>query len=311
MKFKSARQAIHDAYAIHMKSKGFEANLVAAVSELDASAEQAKMQRQLDRLQGKELTQLQTLKKQQLVERINNFAPVTFAHGDRSSKVDPDRLIADATDAAKVIAIVESLPPHLKTWCYWCYSPLGDGNQDWFKRTEMESKIRRCREEADQLTDMVVSLPARIARCKTDKRRAELEAIDTDRALELSADLEILADRHERQLNCNNPCAALWNWLDEQIAAAAPEKMRKKTALHVRDVCRATFYNYRYQVITGTQKQLLARRDICEKFGVPADSFENTYRPWINWTNDLCDGLDREGLRPLGAVIRKDERAIA
>ena len=43
MKFYSARQAIHDAYAIHMRSKGFEVNLMAAVSELDVLGELSKM----------------------------------------------------------------------------------------------------------------------------------------------------------------------------------------------------------------------------------------------------------------------------
>ena len=253
MEFFSARQAIHDAYAIHMRSKGFEP------------------------------------------------AAAVFARGDRS--MDADRLIWDIKDAGKVIAVVENLPLHLKAWCYWCYSPLGNSNQSWFKQIDSQARVRNCRSEADRLSAMAAGLPDRIARCKTDARRAELQAIDTDELMTQAATLADLADRLERSQRQPDPCAPLWNWLDVQIAERAPEKIRKKTLLHVRDVCRASAYNYRYQIVAGIQKPLMSRKVVCERFGVPYSHFERDYRKWMNWSADLCSELDREALLPVAAVF--------
>ncbi|WP_163371060.1 hypothetical protein [Endozoicomonas acroporae] len=297
MKFYSARQAIHDAYAIHMRSKGFEVNLTAAVSELDVLGELAKMRRQLDRLpEDDRLTPAQRRQKAELVARLEGWAPVSFAHGDRSTKVDADRLIWDSKDAAKVISVVEKLPAHLKAWCYWCYSPLGNTNQCWFKQVEAQAKVRECRSEADRLSAMAAGLPERITRCKTDTRRAELQAIDTDELMTKAATLEALADRLERSLRQPDHCSPFWNWLDAQIAERAPEKIRTKTLLHVRDVCRASAYNYRYQVVTGIQKPLMSRKVVCERFGVPSGNFERNYRPWISWADVVCDEMDKAAL---------------
>ena len=242
MKFYSARQAIHDAYAIHMLSKGFEVNPLPG------------------------------------------------------GTVDTDRLIWDSKDAGKVIAVVEALPDHLRAWCYWCYSPLGTTNQSWFRQLEVQRKARTCRAEADRLTDQAARLPERITRCKTPKRRAELEAMDTDQMISDAGNLEELADRLERSLRQPDPCAPFWNWLDEQIAQRAPGKIRKKTLWHVRDVCRASAYNYRQQVLTGSQKPLLSRKGICERFGVPVGNFERNYRGWVEWCLHSCDQLDKSSL---------------
>ncbi len=304
MKFYSARQAIHDAYAIHMRSKGFEVNLTAAVSELDVLGEFSKMRRQLDRLpEDGRLTPTQKRQKSELLAKLEGWAPVSFAHGDRFSKVDADRSIWDSKDAAKVIAVVEKLPVHLKTWCYWCYSPFGDTNQGWFKRVEAQTRVRDYRAEADSLSDQAAGLPARIDRCKTEERRAELKAIDTDELMTRAAILETQADRLERSLRQPDHCAPFWNWLDTQIAERAPEKIRKKTLLHVRDVCRASVYNYRYQVVTGIQKPLMSRKVVCERFGVPSSHFERDYRHWMKWVYEICDGLDRGSLRPVASKV--------
>ncbi|WP_330926308.1 hypothetical protein [Candidatus Sororendozoicomonas aggregata] len=214
----------------------------------------------------------------------------------RSGRPDNDRVICRAVDAARVIAAVEGLPAHLKAWCYWCYSPMGDTNQGWQKRVATQKQARDCRAKADQLAEEAAGLPARIARCKTDQRRAELSAISTDLLLCRAADLEDQANRLERSLRQPDPCAALWNWLDEQIAERAPNKMRKKTILHARDVCRATLYNYRYRINTGQTKPLVGRKGICERFGVPSAHFERDYRPWVKWVVGVCEGLDKEGL---------------
>ena len=252
MKFYSARQAIFEAYAIYLKSKGFDINAI--------------------RVPG---------------------------------KPDSDRLIWNAKEAGKVIAHVERLPAHLKAWCYLCYSPMGETNQGWEKRVAIQKQAREYRAEADQLAHEATSLPGRISRCKTESRRDELEAIDTDSLLVKAAQLEDQAARLERSLRQPDVCAALWNWLDEQIAARAPAKMREKTILHVRDVCRATIYNYRYMILTGQQKGLVGRKGICERFGVPAAHFERDYRPWVNWVLGVCGGLDREGLVGVGDVVRR------
>ena len=258
MKFYSARQAIFEAYAIHLKSKGFDVDMIRA-----------------------------------------------------TGKPDNDRLIWNAKEAGRVIAKVESLPAPVKAWCYWCYSPLGDTNQGWQKRVAIQKQARDCRTQADQLAEEAAGLPARIARCKTDERRAELSAINTDLLLCRAADLEDQANRLERSLHQPDLCAALWNWLDEQIAERAPKKMRKKTILHVRDVCRATLYNYRYRIITGQQKPLVGRKEICEQFGVPMGSFEHSYRKWINWTMDVGNQLDREGLAGTIHLTRRRADYIA
>ncbi|WP_299733878.1 hypothetical protein [uncultured Endozoicomonas sp.] len=305
MKFYTARQAIHDAYAIHMRSKGFEVNLTAAVSELDVLKELSAMRRKLDKWQNDEqLTPAQKRQKAELLTKIDQYAPVAFAHGDRSSKVDADRLIWDSKDAAKVISVVEGLPVHLKAWCYWCYSPLGDTNQSWLKLVDLQNTVKRYQSEADELSNMAAGLPDRIAKCKTDERRAELEAIDTDELNCRAMKLEAEASRFERSLRQPNHCAPFWNWLDERIVEQAPAKIRKKTLLHVRDVCRASVYNYRHQVVTGIQKPLMSRKVVCEKFDVPSSNFEGSYRPWVSWASVMCDELDKTALPQIARKMR-------
>ena len=236
------RQAIFEAYALHLKSKGFEINDV--------------------RVPGKR---------------------------------DADRLIWNAKEAGKVIACVERLPDHLKSWIYFAYTPLGDTNQAWEKRCAVQKQVKKWRNEADRKADEAAGLPARIKKCKTEVRRAELSAINTDKLLVDAAELEKQADNLERSLKFDY-CAPFWNWLDELIAAHAPAKMRKKTVLHVRDVCRATAYNYRHKVVASVNKPLVERKEICDRFGVPVSNFEHTYRRWVGWTLDVCEWLDNESL---------------
>ncbi len=298
MKFLSARQAIHDAYAIHMRSKGLEVNLAEPVSELNVAGELARIQRQVDRLlQMDSRTDHQERRLLSLQQQIKQYAPVTFRHSDRSSRMDVDQLIWDSKDAAKVIAVVEKYPPHLKAWCYWCYSPLGDSNQSWFKRIEVKEKAREYRQEADRLAGIAADLPEIIARCKTTRWRKELEEMDAGQLFSQAANLEALANRLERSLIQPDNCSALWNWLDKQIAEQASAKIREKTLHHIQDVCRASLYNYRYQVVTGLHKALMSRKVLCDKFAVPDSHFERDYRPWVKWSYDVCDQLDRDSLR--------------
>ncbi|WP_067518584.1 hypothetical protein [Endozoicomonas ascidiicola] len=306
MKFHSARQAIHDAYAIHMRSKGFEVNLAAAVSQLDALKELSAMHRKLGRMS--EETPTQKRQKAVFQRKIEQYAPVSFAHGDRSTKMDVDQLIWDSKDAAKVIAVVEKFPAHLKAWCYWCYSPLGDTNQGWFKQIDAEAEIRKCLNKANELSGLASGLPGRIARCKTEVRRAELSAMDTNELMEQAADLEEKAIRltrvHKQMLQHHSYCAPFWNWLDKRITENAPRKIRQKTLINVHNVCRASVYNYRHQVVTGIQKPLMSRKVVCEMFGVPSTNFEGSYRPWVSWSSIVCDELDKTALP---AVAKKLE----
>ena len=110
MKFYTARQAIHDAYALHLRSKGFEVNQVSAVSKPDWSAQMARIQR---------------MKEQPRVAALAEFAPVGHYRGDQSVKLDTDRLIWDSVQAGRVIAAVEALPMPMRDWVVWCYGPWG------------------------------------------------------------------------------------------------------------------------------------------------------------------------------------------
>ena len=75
---------------------------------------------------------------------------------------------------------------------------------------------------------------------------------------------------------------------------AIHDNVRVKTRQHIKDVVTATVYNYQLRVYTHGLKPFLSRRDMCEKFGVPADNFERTYRQWVNWAGGVCNELDRK-----------------
>ena len=281
MKFYTARQAIHDAYALHLRSKGFEVNQVSAVSKPDWSAQMARIQR---------------MKEQPRVAALAEFAPVGHYRGEQSVKLDTDRLIWDSVQAGWVIAAVEVLPPHLKAWCYWCYTPLGKTNQAWLKEAETLAQARHLREQADSMIDYAASIPGRIARCKTEERRSELEGVDTDALVTDAMRQQQIAERLERTVKTPDVAAPWWNWLDEQIVERAPKKIRKKTLQRVRRVCVAACYNYRHRVQPGRDggmKDLLGPKAICERFDVPSQNFERDYRLWLSWTFDLCNSVDR------------------
>lgn len=108
MKFFSARQAIHDAYAIHLTSKGFEVNLVSATRKPDFS-------------DG--LTSIHRCKDATRAQKLAEFNPVGFYAEDRSQKQNNDSRICDAVEAGMVIAAVESLEEPFQSWAKWAYGP--------------------------------------------------------------------------------------------------------------------------------------------------------------------------------------------
>ena len=285
------RKQIHDAYALHMTSKGFEVKHTAAIKAIDVEAELAK--RQLALVHAEEPGRTDKYR-ERMAARVEQYAPVAHIRGDHSVKFDSDRAIFEGVEAGKIIAQVEALPPHLKAWCYWAYTPFGKTNQQWLKEAETLAEVRNLREQADSMTDYAASIPARIERCKTEERRQELQQIDTDALLAEAARMQFIAARLERVVNGPDPSAAWWNWLDEQIAERAPKKMRKQTLLRVKRVCVATCYNYRLKVQPGgaVHPELLGPKGICERFGVPCDNFERDYRQWLKWTYDICDDIE-------------------
>ncbi|AMO58132.1 hypothetical protein GZ77_20575 [Endozoicomonas montiporae] len=300
MRFYSARQAIHEAYFIHLKSKGFEVKLTDALREPDFSGYLRKAHRKHHDDEARD--------EKRRAEMLGQFQPVGFYQEDRSVKLDANRLISDGAEAGKIIAVVEKLPAHLKSWCYWCYSPLGQlensSNQSLLDFTDDRQKVVALRNEQERLEELAYTLEARIKRCKNIKRLNELLELDEDQ-LRLKAErLEQQADRIENALRLGDRFSAeLWRWLDELVEDAIDEKVRPKTRRHIKDVVIASVYNYRVRVYGHGLKPFLSRRDMCEKFGVPAENFERDYRWWMNWTTDVCNELDREALVPVATIV--------
>lgn len=293
MRFFSARQAIHEAYSIHMRSKGFEVKLTDALREPDFSGY---------------LRKAHKADEDKRDVMLSAFNPVGHYQEDRSVKLDTNRLISDSAEAGKIIAAVEKLPPHLKSWCYWCYSPFGQldssSNQAFLHLADNRQKVAALRKEQERLAELAMTLEDRIKRCKNTKRLNELLAQDEDQLLVDAMNLEQQADRIENTLQLGDRFSGeLWHWLDEQVNERIGNKVRPKTRGHIKDVVIASVYNYRVRVYSHGQKPFMSRRDMCEKFGVPADNFERTYRQWVNWVGDVCNELDRGALVPVAVAF--------
>ncbi len=108
MRFTSARQAIHDAYAMNLTSKGFEVKQTIAVRKPDFAA----FLRNTHRKKIKKRKQL-----------LAEFNPVGFYRDDQSHRQTINHRICDTVEAGMIIAVVESLPEPIKSWAVWAYGP--------------------------------------------------------------------------------------------------------------------------------------------------------------------------------------------
>ncbi|UYM16217.1 hypothetical protein [Endozoicomonas euniceicola] len=108
MKFISARQAIHDAYATNLTSKGFEVNLVALSCSPDFS---------------QHLQSIHRRKQQHREKLLAEFNPVGFYSEDRIGKDCNNHRICHNVEAGKVISVVESLDEPFRSWAKWAYGP--------------------------------------------------------------------------------------------------------------------------------------------------------------------------------------------
>lgn len=247
MQFYSPQQAIHDAYAIHMRSRG-------------------------------------------LVDPA--------LRGSHDSDLTQWRI----KEAAKVIACVERLEPHIRAWLIWCYTPLSETNQGWIKRLETQDKIRRCQREADRLALTAAQLPDKIAQCQKARQRAKLENMDTDQLLAKAEQLEQLAGRLKRGLQQpDRESWPLWDWLDTKIAERAPKRMQTRNVLIASSVCSIAFYNYR--ALLSHNKVALKRRDIISKLGINAEAYEKTFRPWTEWAYDTAHQVNESGLEQFARAV--------
>lgn len=248
---------------------------------------------------------------QKRAELLSSFHPVGHYQEDRSVKLDANRLISDSAEAGKIIAAVERLPDHLKSWCYWCYSPLGQldssSNQSLLNLAENRQKVVALRNEQERLADLADTLEARIKRCKNTKRLNELLELDEDKLLVDAARLEQQAGRIENALRLGDRFSVeLWRWLDLLVEEAVNDKVRLKTRRHIKDVVIASFYNYRHKVYS-VRKDFLGPKAICERFEIPYSHFERDYRRWIFWSTEICDYLERISLRPVSRLVDKVE----
>ena len=108
MKLRSARQAIHDAYALHLTSKGFDFDFRERAKKPDFSGflQKAYQRSEKDR------------------ERmLSGFAPVGFYSEDRSQRQDNNAQVRNAVEAGMIIAAVERLPEPFCSWAKWAYGP--------------------------------------------------------------------------------------------------------------------------------------------------------------------------------------------
>ena len=165
-------------------------------------------------------------------------------------------------------------------------------------------KVAFLRKEQERLTELAHTLEDRIKRCKNTKRLNELLALDEDQLLVDAANIEQQANRIENALRLGDRFSAdLWQWLDKLVDETINDKVRVKTRQHIKDVVIATMYNYRVRVYGHGLKPFLSRRDMCERFGVPAGNFERTYRQWVNWVEDVCNELDQGALVPVAVAF--------
>ena len=108
MRFTSARQAIHDAYAMNLTSKGFEVKPTVAVRKPDFAA----FLRNTHRKKLKKRKQL-----------LDEFNPVGFYRDNQSYRQTINHRICDTVEAGMIIAVVDSLPEPIKSWAVWAYGP--------------------------------------------------------------------------------------------------------------------------------------------------------------------------------------------
>ena len=108
MKLRSAREAIHDAYATHLTSKGFEASFVSPAKKPDF---------------GHFYRSVHSLNENRRERRISEFSPVGFYSGDRSDRSNNNASVCHAAEAGMVISTVENLPEPFKSWAKFAYGP--------------------------------------------------------------------------------------------------------------------------------------------------------------------------------------------
>ncbi len=104
----SARQAIHDAYALNLTSKGLEVNFVSEAKKPDF----AQYLRNVHRCKDETRDRL-----------LDEFNPVGFFTEDSSQKLNTNNLICHAVEAGMIISAVEGLPEPFKAWAKWAYGP--------------------------------------------------------------------------------------------------------------------------------------------------------------------------------------------
>lgn len=108
MQLLSARQAIHDAYAMHLTSKGFEVNLVEAARKPDFSSYLRKVHRSSE---------------EKREEKLAGFNPVGFYSEDKILKENNNLQVCNAVEAGMIIAAVEGLSEPFQSWAKWAYGP--------------------------------------------------------------------------------------------------------------------------------------------------------------------------------------------
>ncbi|WP_257285163.1 bacteriophage antitermination protein Q [Endozoicomonas sp. SESOKO1] len=108
MQLTTARQAIHDAYATHLTSKGLEANFRAEAKKPDFA---------------KYLRTVHRCKEETREALLEEFSPVGFYAEDTSQKLDTNSMICHAVEAGMIISAVERLDDPFKAWVKWAYGP--------------------------------------------------------------------------------------------------------------------------------------------------------------------------------------------
>ncbi len=108
MQLTSARQAIHDAYALNLRSREFEVSQVAPIKKPDFSAFLRSAHRR---------------KKETRKQLLSEHNPVGYYREDRSGKQNNNHRVADTVEAGMIISVVERLPEPIKSWAVWAYGP--------------------------------------------------------------------------------------------------------------------------------------------------------------------------------------------
>ena len=108
MKWTSARQAIHDGYATHLTSKGFEVNQTAPVRKPDFFSV---------------LNSIHKAREVKREEKLAQFCPVGFYRENRTRKQVNNHQVCHAVEAGLIISAVEGLKEPFKSWAKWAYGP--------------------------------------------------------------------------------------------------------------------------------------------------------------------------------------------